>query len=60
MPDASNRITADENAQRLGISDGVKTKQLHGLLKKVDKCLSLKSGDVELQKLRGQETLTLK
>ncbi|MFP6704116.1 MAG: hypothetical protein VB861_20370 [Planctomycetaceae bacterium] len=53
MPDASNRITADENAQRLGISDGVKTKQLHGLLKKVDKCLSLKSGDVELQKLRG-------
>jgi uncharacterized membrane protein YhaH (DUF805 family) len=32
----------------------VKTKQLHGLLKKVDECLSLKSGDAELEKLQGQ------
>jgi uncharacterized membrane protein YhaH (DUF805 family) len=39
---------------RAAISEGVKTKQLHGLLKKVDECLSLKSGDAELEKLRGQ------
>jgi Tol biopolymer transport system component len=32
----------------------VKAKKLHGLLKKVDECLSLKSDDAELQKLRGQ------
>ena len=36
------------------ISEGVKTKKLNGLLKKVDECLSLKSGDAELEKLRGQ------
>ena len=39
---------------RAAISEGVKTKKLHGLLKKVDECLSLKSGDAELEKLRGQ------
>ena len=32
----------------------MKTKKLHGLLKKVDECLSLKSGDAELEKLQGQ------
>ena len=37
---------------RAAISEGVKTKQLHGLLKKVDECLSLQSGDAELEKLR--------
>ena len=37
---------------RAAISEGVKTKQLHGLLKKLDECLSLKSGDAELEKLR--------
>ena len=39
---------------RAAISEGMKTKQLHGLLKKVDECLSLKSGDAEFEKLRGQ------
>jgi hypothetical protein len=37
---------------RAAISEGVKAKQLHGLLKKVDECLSLKSGDAELETLR--------
>jgi serine/threonine protein kinase/formylglycine-generating enzyme required for sulfatase activity len=41
-------------ALRAAISEGVKTKQLHGLLKKVDESLSLKSGDTDLEKLRGQ------
>jgi serine/threonine protein kinase len=36
------------------IRNGVKTKKLYGLLKKVDEALTLKSGDAELQKLRGQ------
>ena len=39
---------------RVAISEGLQTKQLHGLLKKVEECLSLKSGDKELEKLRGQ------
>ena len=37
---------------RAAISEGVKTKKLRGLLKKVDECLSLKSGDAELETLR--------
>ena len=36
------------------IRNGVKTKKLHGLLKKVDEGLTLKFGDAELRKLRGQ------
>jgi hypothetical protein len=39
---------------RAAISEGVKTKQLYGLLKKLDECLSLKSDDAELQKLRDR------
>ncbi|MGB4709588.1 MAG: protein kinase, partial [Fuerstiella sp.] len=39
---------------RAAISEAVKTKKLHGLLKKVDECLSLKSDDADMQKLQAR------